>query len=85
MVFLQGKSFTAFSGSEVAIALLFPMEKLFESYVLGGIDILHEKFCFVFLRFKRALCFRRGEQSERLGESGGQFPSSYGGGFLSAP
>jgi len=33
MVFLQGKSFTAFSGSEVAIALLFPMELLFESYI----------------------------------------------------
>lgn len=32
-VFLQGKSFTAFSGSEVAIALLFPMELLFESYI----------------------------------------------------
>ena len=32
-VFLMGKSFTAFSGSEVALALLFPMEMLFESYV----------------------------------------------------
>lgn len=32
-VFLQGKSFTAFAGSNVAVALLFPMEKLFESYV----------------------------------------------------
>ena len=32
-VFLMGKSFTAFSGSEVAQALLFPMETLFESYV----------------------------------------------------
>ena len=32
-VFLQGKSFTAFSGSNVAVALLFPMEKLFESHV----------------------------------------------------
>jgi len=32
-VFLKGKSFTAFAGSNVAIALLFPMEKLFESYV----------------------------------------------------
>lgn len=32
-VFLMGKSFTSFSGSEVAFALLFPMEKLFESYV----------------------------------------------------
>ena len=32
-VFLMGKSFTSFAGSEVAVALLFPMEKLFESYV----------------------------------------------------
>ncbi len=32
-IFLRGNSFTAFAGSEVAIALLFPMEKLFESYV----------------------------------------------------
>lgn len=32
-VFLLGKSFSAFSGSEVAFALLFPMETLFESYV----------------------------------------------------
>lgn len=32
-VFLRGNSFTAFSGSEVALAILFPMEKVFESYV----------------------------------------------------
>ena len=32
-LFLMGKSFTSFSGSEVAFALLFPMELLFESYV----------------------------------------------------
>ena len=32
-VFLMGKSFTSFSGSEIACALLFPMETLFESYV----------------------------------------------------
>lgn len=32
-VFLMGKGFTAFSGSEVACALLFPMETLYESYV----------------------------------------------------
>ena len=32
-VFLEGKSFTSFAGSEVAVALLFPMETLFESYV----------------------------------------------------
>lgn len=32
-VFLSGKSFTSFSGSEIALALLFPMETLFESYI----------------------------------------------------
>ena len=32
-VFLRGNSFTAFTGSEVALALLFPMEKVFESFV----------------------------------------------------
>lgn len=32
-VFLNGKSFTSFAGSEVAYALLFPMETVFESYV----------------------------------------------------
>ena len=32
-VFLQGKSFTSFSGSNVAFALLFPMETVFESYI----------------------------------------------------
>ena len=32
-VFLMGKSFTSFAGSEVAFALLFPMETLFESYI----------------------------------------------------
>lgn len=32
-VFLMGKSFTAFAGSEITFALLFPMEKLFESYI----------------------------------------------------
>ena len=32
-VFLMGKSFTSFSGSEVAFALLFPVEMLFESYI----------------------------------------------------
>lgn len=34
-VFLKGNSFTAYAGSEVAIALLFPMEKIFESYIAG--------------------------------------------------
>lgn len=32
-VFLIGKSFTSFSGSETAFALLFPVETLFESYI----------------------------------------------------
>lgn len=32
-VFLMGKTFTSFSGSEAALALLFPMELLFESYI----------------------------------------------------
>lgn len=32
-IFLMGKSFTSFSGSYVAFALLFSMEKLFESYI----------------------------------------------------
>ena len=32
-IFLTGKSFTSFSGSGVAFALLFPMETLFERYV----------------------------------------------------
>ena len=36
-VFLKGKSFTSFAGSEVAYALLFPMEVLFESYVAANL------------------------------------------------
>lgn len=32
-LFLMGKSFTSYSGSEVAIALLFPMERIFENYI----------------------------------------------------
>ena len=32
-VFLRGNSFTAFAGSEDALALLYPMEKVFESFV----------------------------------------------------
>ena len=32
-IFLRGKSFTSFSGSQIAFALLFPMETLFESFV----------------------------------------------------
>ena len=32
-VLLRGNSFTAFAGSEVALALLFPMEKVFESFI----------------------------------------------------
>lgn len=36
-VFLKGNSFTAFAGSEVALALLFPMEKIFERFVAAKI------------------------------------------------
>ncbi|MDF2800394.1 MAG: uncharacterized protein K0S61_297 [Anaerocolumna sp.] len=32
-VFLRGNSFTAYAGSEAALALLFPMEKVFESFI----------------------------------------------------
>ena len=32
-IFLKGKSFTSFAGNDVAYALLFPMETLFESYI----------------------------------------------------
>lgn len=47
-VFLQGKSFTSFSGSNVAVALLFPMESLFESYVAELIkkDLQGSKYSF---------------------------------------
>ncbi|MDR0354816.1 MAG: McrC family protein [Deltaproteobacteria bacterium] len=34
-VFLKGNSFTAYAGGEVALALLFPMEKVFESFVVA--------------------------------------------------
>ena len=37
-VFLQGKSFTAYSGSQVAVALLFPMETLFECYIASKLS-----------------------------------------------
>jgi len=36
-VFLRGNSFTAFAGSEIALALLFPMEKVFESFIAAKI------------------------------------------------
>lgn len=36
-VFLQDRSFTAFSGNSVAFAMLFPMEQVFESYVADRI------------------------------------------------
>ena len=39
-IFLMGKSFTSFSGSEVAFALLFPMETLFESYVATQLKMI---------------------------------------------
>lgn len=36
-MFLTGKSFTSFAGTEAAYALLFPMETLFESYIAAKI------------------------------------------------
>ena len=39
-IFLKGNSFTSFSGNKVAIALLFPMEKVFESYITKKIQRL---------------------------------------------
>lgn len=36
-VFLQGRSFSAFSGGQAALALLFPMERVFESYVAAAV------------------------------------------------
>lgn len=41
-VFLQGKTFTAFSGEQSAFALLFPMEQLFESYIASEIKKIPE-------------------------------------------
>ena len=41
-VFLQGKTFTAFSGEQNAFALLFPMEQLFESYIASEIKKIPE-------------------------------------------
>ena len=37
-VFLAGKSFSMFEGSQYAKALLFPMEKLFESYIAAELS-----------------------------------------------
>ncbi|MDD6089039.1 MAG: McrC family protein [Desulfovibrionaceae bacterium] len=37
-IFLTGKTFTPFSGSGVAFSLLFPMEKLFESYIAAQLQ-----------------------------------------------
>ena len=45
-IFLMNKSFTAFKGSEVAFALLFPMEKLFESYVADKLKKHLDEKCF---------------------------------------
>jgi 5-methylcytosine-specific restriction enzyme subunit McrC len=44
-IFLLGNSFTAFSGSEVALALLFPMEKVFENFIAAKLrKSLHNDF-----------------------------------------
>ena len=39
-IFLLGLSFTQFNGSNVAIALLFPMEKIFQDYVAAKLKII---------------------------------------------
>ena len=41
-IFLQKKSFTPYTGSKTAPALLFPMEKLFEGYVAA---LIHKQLC----------------------------------------
>ena len=63
-VFLMGKSFTSFAGSEMATALLFPMETLFESYVAALVRKRYEgkgyrvsvqdKTCYLFDEPKKA-------------------------------
>ncbi len=45
-VFLKGKSFTSFSGSKVAFALLFPMETLFESYIATQMKKILDLSCY---------------------------------------
>ena len=45
-IFLMGKSFTSFSGSEVALALLYPMESLFESYVAAKLRKELDPLCY---------------------------------------
>ena len=42
-VFLRGNSFTTYAGNEVAFALLFPMDKVFESYVAAKLRKLVDK------------------------------------------
>lgn len=42
-IFLKKKSFTTFQGGGVAFALLFPMEKVFESYVAGKLNKVLDK------------------------------------------
>lgn len=43
-VFLKNKSFTTFSGTESARALLFPMEKVFEAYVARNMKKIFGRF-----------------------------------------
>ena len=45
-VFLMGKTFTSFSGSKVAFALLFPMETLFESYIASQLKNVLSPSCY---------------------------------------
>ena len=53
-VFLLGKTFTTFAGSEIAVALLFPMNTLFESYVAQKLrKVLDAKDYYVMTQDKR--------------------------------
>ncbi len=42
-VFLQGKSFSSFAGSNVMAALLFPMENIFEAYIASKLTRILDK------------------------------------------
>ncbi|WP_409228804.1 McrC family protein [Gudongella sp. SC589] len=76
-IFLKGNSFTSFSGNKVAIALLFPMEKVFESYVTKKIKRLvgnkvdmwaqGSRYC-LFDRPRKAFSLRPDIVLERKGE-----------------
>lgn len=57
-VFLKNKSFTTFSGTKTARSLLFPMEKVFESYVARNMSKVFSKVnCKVLTQDKRYYLF----------------------------